>query len=116
MCGGARRPRLRHRVKALDYSRCPDCRPELLDAFERLVAFGTKVGGDGVDFRIFAPLVNLSKTDVVRRGTALGVDAWLTRSCYDVSPDGRPYGRCGSCGLRASGFADAGLVDPVIGC
>ena len=102
-------------VNALDYSGYPDCRPAFLDAFERLAALGTKTGAEGGAFRVLAPLVHLSKADIVRRGTALGVDYGLTHSCYDPSRDGRPCGRCDSCRLRARGFADAGLVDPAIG-
>ena len=102
-------------VNALDYSGYPDCRPEFLDAFERVAVLGTKAGAEGGAFQIFAPLVNLSKADIVRRGTALGVDYGLTHSCYDPLPDGRPCGHCDSCRLRARGFADAGLVDPAVG-
>ena len=99
-------------VNALDYSGYPDCRPEYLDAFEKMAALATKAGVEGRPLRILAPLLTLSKADIIRRGLALGVDYGLTLSCYDPRPDGRPCGRCDSCRLRARGFAEAGVPDP----
>jgi len=101
-------------VNAIDYSGYPDCRPEFLRAFERLAALATKQGVEGHALRILAPLLTLSKADIVRRGTALGLDYALTLSCYDPGPDGTPCGRCDSCTLRARGFAEAGMADPAL--
>jgi 7-cyano-7-deazaguanine synthase len=101
-------------VNALDYSGYPDCRPEYLAAFERLAALATKAGVEGQPLRILAPLLQLSKAEIIRRGLTLGVDYGLTLSCYDPRPDGRPCGRCDSCQLRARGFADAGARDPAL--
>ena len=103
-------------VNALDYSGYPDCRPEFLEAFERVAALATKAGVEGKPLRILAPLLKLSKADIIRRGLALGVDYGLTLSCYDPRPDGRPCGRCDSCRIRARGFAEAGAVDPAVSC
>lgn len=102
-------------VNALDYSGYPDCRPEYIAAFERLASLATATGVQGGSFRIHAPLQMLTKADIVRRGQALGLDYGLTHSCYDPGPDGRPCGRCDSCQLRAAGFAEAGVVDPLAG-
>jgi 7-cyano-7-deazaguanine synthase len=99
-------------VNAIDYSGYPDCRPEFLAAFETLAGLATKVGVEGHAPRILAPLVLLSKAEIIQLGNALGVDYGLTTSCYDPLPDGRPCGACDSCRLRAAGFAAAGLVDP----
>ena len=101
-------------VNALDYSGYPDCRPEYLEAFERLAALATRAGVEGRPLRILAPLLRLSKGEIIRRGTALGLDYGLTHSCYDPLPDGRACGRCDSCLLRAKGFSEAGVTDPVI--
>lgn len=101
-------------VNALDYSGYPDCRPEYLAAFERLATLATRAGVEGRPLRVFAPLVALSKADIIRRGLSLGVDYGLTRSCYDPRPDGRPCGRCDSCRLRARGFAEAEVKDPTV--
>jgi 7-cyano-7-deazaguanine synthase len=101
-------------VNALDYSGYPDCRPEYIAAFERLASLATRAGVEGTAFRIHAPLIALGKADIIRRGAALGLDYGLTTSCYDPSPDGGPCGRCDSCRLRAKGFAEAGVVDPVL--
>jgi 7-cyano-7-deazaguanine synthase len=98
-------------VNALDYSGYPDCRPEFLSAFERMAGLATKAGVEGRPLRILAPLLELSKADIIRRGQALGVDYGLTLSCYDPGADG-PCGRCDSCRLRARGFAEAGVADP----
>jgi 7-cyano-7-deazaguanine synthase len=100
-------------VNALDYSGYPDCRPAYLRAFERLAALATKAGVGGRPLRILAPLLELSKADIIRRGLSLGLDYGLTHSCYDPQPDGRPCGRCDSCVLRARGFAEVGAIDPV---
>jgi len=102
-------------VNAIDYSGYPDCRPEFLDAFARLAAVATKAGVEGRPLRLLAPLVSLTKADIVRLGTAFGVDYGLTTSCYDPAAAGRPCGACDACRLRAEGFAAAGLVDPRIG-
>ena len=102
-------------VNALDYSGYPDCRPEYIAAFERLASLATATGVQGGSFRIHAPLQMLSKADIVRKGQALGLDYGLTHSCYDPGPDGRPCGHCDSCQLRAAGFAEAGVADPLVG-
>ena len=101
-------------VNALDYSGYPDCRPEYLEAFERLAALATKAGVEGTRLRILAPLLHLSKAAIIRAGLELGLDYGLTHSCYDPLPDGRPCGRCDSCLLRAKGFSEAGVPDPVM--
>jgi len=102
-------------VNALDYSGYPDCRPDYLHAFERVAALATKAGVEGRPLRILAPLLELSKAEIIRRGLSLALDYGLTHSCYDPLPDGRPCGRCDSCRLRAKGFAEAGVQDPVAG-
>ena len=101
-------------VNALDYSGYPDCRPEYIEAFERMGRLATAAGVGGTALRIFAPLQHLSKADIVRRGVDLGLDYGLTHSCYAPTPDGRPCGRCDSCQLRARGFAEAGVRDPAL--
>jgi len=101
-------------ANALDYSGYPDCRPEYLRAFEELAALATKAGVEGGRIRIHAPLLHLTKAQIVQAGAALGLDYGLTHSCYDPLPDGRPCGHCDSCVLRAKGFADAGLRDPLV--
>jgi 7-cyano-7-deazaguanine synthase len=98
-------------VNALDYSGYPDCRPEFIAAFEQLASLATARGVHGERFRIHAPLQMMTKRDIIVRGAALGLDYGLTHSCYDPGPDG-PCGRCDSCVLRATGFAEAGLDDP----
>jgi len=100
-------------VNALDYSGYPDCRPEYVAAFEALASLATARGVQGERFRIHAPLQHLTKVQIIRRGIELDLDYGLTHSCYDPGPDGRPCGRCDSCVLRAAGFAEAGVVDPV---
>jgi 7-cyano-7-deazaguanine synthase len=100
-------------VNALDYSGYPDCRPEFVRAFESLAGVATKAGVDGRRFHVHTPLIHLTKADIIRRGLALGLDYGLTHSCYDPAPDGRPCGRCDSCALRARGFAEAGVADPL---
>ena len=101
-------------VNALDYSGYPDCRPEFVAAFERLAALATRAGVEGTRFRVCAPLVSWSKAEIIRQGTALGLDYGLTHSCYAPGSDGRPCGRCDSCQLRARGFAEAGVPDPLL--
>jgi 7-cyano-7-deazaguanine synthase len=101
-------------VNALDYSGYPDCRPEFIGAFERLANLATKAGVEGASFRIHTPLLTLGKADIIRRGLELGLDYGLTHSCYDPSPEGRPCGACDSCVLRAKGFREAGVADPVL--
>ena len=101
-------------VNAIDYSGYPDCRPEFLEAFERLARLATRAGVEGGDIRIYAPLAAMTKGQIIREGTRLGVDYGLTHSCYDPGPDGRPCGECDSCRLRARGFAEAGLPDPLL--
>ena len=100
-------------VNAVDYSGYPDCRPEFLAAFEQLASRATKAGAEGTRFQIHAPLLTLSKADIVRQGAALGVRFDLTHSCYDPGADGAACGSCDSCQLRLKGFAAAGLADPV---
>jgi 7-cyano-7-deazaguanine synthase len=101
-------------VNVLDYSGYPDCRPEFIEAFERLAAVATKAGVEGEPLRVHAPLIRMTKAEIIRRGGELGVDYGLTHSCYDPGPSGRPCGRCDSCLLRARGFAEAGVVDPAL--
>lgn len=101
-------------VNALDYSGYPDCRPEFIEAFERLAYLATAQGVGGTRVRIHAPLQHLSKAEIIRTGAALGLDYGLTHSCYDPGPGGRPCGRCDSCTLRAAGFAATGIVDPAL--
>jgi 7-cyano-7-deazaguanine synthase len=101
-------------VNAIDYSGYPDCRPEFIDAFERLASLATAAGVAGGKFNIHAPLQALTKADIIRRGVELGLDYSLTHSCYDPDPDGRPCGHCDSCALRAQGFDAAGIADPVL--
>jgi 7-cyano-7-deazaguanine synthase len=101
-------------VNALDYSGYPDCRPEFVRAFEGLANIATRAGVDGARFRVRTPLIQLSKADIIRRGIQLGLDYGLTHSCYDPGPSGRPCGHCDSCVLRAKGFAEAGVADPLL--
>ena len=99
-------------VNAVDYSGYPDCRPEFVEAFERLANLGTKAGVEGQPFRVHAPLIHLTKAQIIRRGHELGVDYALTLSCYDPDETGRACGVCDSCRLRAAGFHEAGVPDP----
>lgn len=102
-------------VNALDYSGYPDCRPEFTEAFERLAALATKAGVEGRQhLHVHTPLIHLSKGEIIKLGVSLGVDYALTHSCYDPEPDGSPCRTCDSCLLRAKGFAEAGLADPVL--
>ena len=98
-------------VNVLDYSGYPDCRPEYIDAFERLASLATARGVQGERFHIHAPLQHMTKAEIITRGLGLGLDYGLTHSCYDPGPDG-PCRRCDSCALRAAGFAQAGIPDP----
>lgn len=101
-------------VNALDYSGYPDCRPEYIAAFEALANLATRAAVEGAGrFRIHAPLISLSKGEIIRRGLALGVDYRLTHSCYDPTPEGLACGLCDSCRLRLKGFAEIGVADPV---
>ena len=100
-------------VNALDYSGYPDCRPEFVQAFETLAAVATRAGVEGARVRVRTPLIAMSKADIIRRGLKLGLDYGLTHSCYDPAPGGRPCGRCDSCILRAKGFREAGVADPL---
>jgi 7-cyano-7-deazaguanine synthase len=99
-------------VNAVDYSGYPDCRPEFIAAFERLANLATRAGVEGAGIRVHAPLMRLSKADIVREGLRLGVDFSRTVSCYQADPDGRACGHCDACRLRAEGFAEAGAPDP----
>ena len=99
-------------VNAVDYSGYPDCRPAFIEAFENMANLGTKIGVEGARIRIHAPLIDLSKADIIRRGLALGVDYGLTVTCYQADDQGRACGRCEACRLRAAGFAAAGVADP----
>lgn len=101
-------------VNAVDYSGYPDCRPAFIDAFQALADVATRAGVEGHGPRIEAPLLHLSKADIIRRGTALGVDYGLTVSCYNADPLGRACGRCDACRLRAEGFRAAGVPDPTV--
>ena len=99
-------------VNAVDYSGYPDCRPEFIEAFERLARLATKAGVEGVAFKIQAPLIAMSKVDIIRTGTELGVDYGVTVSCYQARADGAACGQCDSCRLRAAGFKAARIPDP----
>jgi 7-cyano-7-deazaguanine synthase len=101
-------------VNALDYSGYPDCRPEYLAAFERLASLATRAGVEGERLDIMAPLLHMSKAEIIGAGLLMGLDYGLTHSCYDPLPSGAPCGRCDSCRLRARGFAQAGVADPIV--
>jgi 7-cyano-7-deazaguanine synthase len=101
-------------VNALDYSGYPDCRPEFIQSFEQTANLATKAGVEGARYVVHAPLIQMTKAQIIRRGIDLGVDYGLTTSCYDPSPTGRPCGQCDSCLLRAKGFEEAGLADPLL--
>jgi 7-cyano-7-deazaguanine synthase len=101
-------------VNAVDYSGYPDCRPEYIGAFEQLANLATKAGVEGTSrFQIHAPLINMTKAEIVRRGVELGVDYGLTHTCYSPDVKGISCGRCDACQLRRKGFAEAGLIDPI---
>jgi 7-cyano-7-deazaguanine synthase len=100
-------------VNAIDYSGYPDCRPEYIDAFERMANLATKAGVEGAaNIRIRTPLIHLTKAQIIQKGMELGVDFALTHSCYDPSPHGLACGKCDSCFLRKKGFKEAGVTDP----
>jgi len=99
-------------VNAVDYSGYPDCRPAFIDAFEKLANLATRAGVDGAGIRVHAPLMRMSKADIAREGTRLGVDFGQTVSCYQADTDGRACGHCDACLLRADGFRQAGIDDP----
>ena len=101
-------------VNALDYSGYPDCRLEFIRAFESLARLATRTGVEGAHFRVHTPLIALTKAAIIRRGLDLGLDYSLTHSCYDPTRDGAPCRRCDSCVLRAKGFAEAGVSDPLL--
>jgi 7-cyano-7-deazaguanine synthase len=101
-------------VNALDYSGYPDCRPEFIDAFQQMANLATKAGVEGKPYQIRAPLINLTKAQIIQTGLALGVDYSLTHSCYDPTPAGLSCGHCDSCLLRLKGFADVGCADPIV--
>ena len=102
-------------ANALDYSGYPDCRPEYLEAFEHLAGLATRAGVEGARFHIRAPLLHMTKAQIIEAGLSLGLDYGLTHSCYDPLPGGGPCGRCDSCRLRAKGFEEAGAQDPLLG-
>lgn len=101
-------------VNAVDYSGYPDCRPEFIQAFEALANLATKAGVEGDPIRIHAPILMMTKAEIIRRGLDLGLDYGLTHSCYDPSESGRACGACDSCRIRQAAFAELGLVDPVL--
>jgi 7-cyano-7-deazaguanine synthase len=101
-------------VNAVDYSGYPDCRPEFIKAFETLAGLATKAGVEGRKFKVQTPLITLSKADIIRTGTQLGVDYGMTVSCYSADDEGRACGICDSCRLRRAGFEAAGISDPTI--
>jgi 7-cyano-7-deazaguanine synthase len=101
-------------VNALDYSGYPDCRPEFIDAFQKMATLATKAGVEGHPIRINTPLQFMSKADIVREAARLGLDAGISWSCYDPTPDGKHCGLCDSCRLRSKGFEEAGLPDPTL--
>jgi 7-cyano-7-deazaguanine synthase len=100
-------------ANAIDYSGYPDCRPEFIALFETLANVGTKAGAEGTRIQIHAPLIKLSKSEIVRKAVELKVDLSLTHSCYDPTPEGRACGKCDSCQLRLKGFHEAGVTDPI---
>ena len=99
-------------INALDYSGYPDCRPEFVSAFEEMARLATKAGVEGQAFRVHAPLMAMTKADIVAEATRLGIDPGLSWSCYDPTPEGTHCGLCDSCRLRSKGFAEAGIPDP----
>lgn len=102
-------------ANAVDYSGYPDCRPEYIKAFENMANLATKASVEGIDkFTIHAPLLKMSKAEIIKEGISLGVDYSITTSCYDPSPSGKPCGTCDACSLRRKGFAMNGLTDPVL--
>ena len=101
-------------VNAVDYSGYPDCRPAFIEAFAALARLATRAGVEGTDFAIHAPLIEMTKAEIIARGTALGVDYGATISCYQPDDLGRACGRCESCRIRRAGFAEAGVADPTV--
>ena len=101
-------------VNAIDYSGYPDCRPEFIKSYEEMINIGTKAGSEGLPFKIHAPLINLSKSEIIRLGTTLSVDYKDTVSCYSLNEKGEACGECDSCSFRRQGFADAGIDDPTV--
>jgi 7-cyano-7-deazaguanine synthase len=101
-------------VNAVDYSGYPDCRPEYIDAFEKLANLATKAGVEGNKVHIRAPLINMTKAEIIQRGFSLGVDYTITHSCYDPDDSGRACGSCDSCLFRKNGFEEAGVPDPTM--
>ncbi len=101
-------------VNALDYAGYPDCRPEYIAAFQNMADLATKAGVEGRGVRIIAPLIEMTKAEIIQVGVSLGIDYAMTSSCYDPSPEGLPCGACDSCRLRKKGFAEAGLTDPLL--
>lgn len=99
-------------VNTVDYSGYPDCRPQFIRAFEKVANLGTKAGTQGQPFRIHTPLIQMTKSQIIQKGTALGVNYSLTTSCYDPTTDGKACGKCDSCFLRKKGFREAGILDP----
>jgi 7-cyano-7-deazaguanine synthase len=100
-------------VNAIDYSGYPDCRPQFIEAFEKMVNLGTRAGSEGSRFTIHTPLIKLSKAEIIKKGKELEVDYSLTHSCYDPDEQGRACGACDSCLLRLKGFEEAGFPDPI---
>jgi 7-cyano-7-deazaguanine synthase len=100
-------------ANAIDYSGYPDCRPEFISAFEHLARVATKAGVEGTPYQIHAPLIAMTKAQIIRKGTELGVDFSLTHSCYDPAANGLACGECDSCRIRLAGFREAGLTDPI---
>lgn len=100
-------------VNALDYSGYPDCRPEFIEAFERMANLGTKAGVEGNRFKVHTPLIRMTKGEIIKKGMELGIDYSLTHSCYDPTPEGLACGECDSCLLRKKGFSEAGIKDPL---
>ena len=100
-------------VNALDYSGYPDCRPEYIEAYERMANLATKAGVEGKELTIHTPLIQLTKGEIIQWGSTLGVDYGSTSSCYDPGLEGAPCRSCDSCALRAKGFTEAGLIDPL---
>ena len=101
-------------VNAVDFSGYPDCRPEFIQAFERMANLATKAGVEGKGITIQTPIIHMTKAEIIKKGVSLGVDYSMTHSCYDPAEDGRPCGKCDSCLLRKKGFEEAGLTDPLL--
>ncbi|MEO0476252.1 MAG: 7-cyano-7-deazaguanine synthase QueC [Planctomycetota bacterium] len=102
-------------VNAVDYSGYPDCRPEFVEAFQDLANLATKAGVEGQTITVHAPLIELTKVEIIKQGLALGVDYAKTHSCYDPIPDGKPCGRCDACLIRIAAFKELGMTDPAMG-